>query len=269
MLGASLILLLWVAVPLMGFEWHSPKPVPDVPGIKLRLMTYNVKGGRRDAAAIVSDIAKFKPDVILMQDQQGVLQGIVGAYLHSWHVEDDYQFVVASRRFPISPLRTQITDDSPDEHCCVSFHLLVNGKPITIYDVHLRSPRFGLDAIAHGQVDRMVQDARRRLEQAKRLQHYLKHEKVETLIATGDFNSTNWALALRKQIDLGLKDSFTVAGRGYGYTYGQYTPLHMPVMRIDHVLVGNRWKVLNVQVGNTIGSDHAPVIADLFLPASR
>ncbi len=269
MLAASLLLLLWVAIPLMGFEWHLPTQTPRVPGIKLRVMTYNVKGGRRNAAAIVSDIDKFKPDLILMQDQQGVLQGMVGAYLHNWHIEYDYQFVVASREYPISPLRTQPTDDVPDEHCCVSFHLIVKGKPITVYDVHLRSPRFGLDAIARGQIGRMVQDGRRRLEQAKRLHQYLSHENMNDLVVAGDFNSTNWALALRKQLDLGLRDSFAVAGRGYGYTYGQYTPLHTPVMRIDHILVGLKWKVLNVQVGNTVGSDHSPVIADLFLPASR
>ncbi len=267
LLIASVLLLSWVVFVLMGFEWHPAKSLPTGPGLRLRIMTYNVKGGRRNAAAIVGDINRFKPDVLLMQDQQGVLEGPVGTCLRNWHVEDDYQFVAASR-YPITPLRTQLSDDAPDDHCCVSFQLLAHGRRITVYDVHLRSPRFGLEALTHGHLGKMARDARRRLAQASRLQRYLRHERIGSLIAAGDFNSTNWALALRRQLALGLRDSFTVAGRGFGYTYGQYTPLHMPVMRIDHVLVGSRWRVLNVQVGNTIGSDHAPVIADLFLPGA-
>ncbi len=266
LLWAPAFALFWVAVPLMGFQWRfPPKPTPGT--LHIRIMTYNVKGGRRDAAAIAADITRYHPDILLMQDQQGVLQGIVGKLLKSWNVRYDYQFVIASH-FPILNTEQMPGDTNPDMHCCLRATLMANGTPVTVYDVHLRSPREGLLSLKTGHTAHMLHNIAERLQESARLKNYLLHEHGPLLVA-GDFNSTDWALALRNCFAAGLHDAFLQAGRGYGYTYGQYTPLHTPFMRIDHILTGRGWQANWLTTGNALGSDHRPVIADVSLKVHK
>jgi endonuclease/exonuclease/phosphatase (EEP) superfamily protein YafD len=62
-----------------------------------------------------------------------------------------------------------------------------------------------------------------------------------------------------------LRDAFSSAGRGYGYTHGHSTRLGFSFLRIDHVLLSPEIGVADCFVGQKEASDHRPVIADLLL----
>jgi endonuclease/exonuclease/phosphatase (EEP) superfamily protein YafD len=66
-------------------------------------------------------------------------------------------------------------------------------------------------------------------------------------------------------LKLGLRDAFSTAGLGYGYTYGHGLRLGHSFVRIDHILVSRHWDVVRSWTGGAAGSDHRPVIADLVL----
>ena len=100
-----------------------------------------------------------------------------------------------------------------------------------------------------------------RLQEADELAGWLRQEHEPTL-QTGHLNAPLQSLFCRL-CGVGLRDAFAEAGRGYGYTYGGYTPY----VRIDHILVSRQWQVENCSAGSAAGSDHCPVIADLTLPA--
>jgi endonuclease/exonuclease/phosphatase (EEP) superfamily protein YafD len=64
---------------------------------------------------------------------------------------------------------------------------------------------------------------------------------------------------------VGVRDAFTSAGRGYGYSYGHALRRGYDFLRIDHILVSPDIGVLDSFVGQGTASDHRAVIADLVL----
>lgn len=269
-----LLALLWVLGPVMGFCWHwglpagSDAPRPAVSGVRLRVMTYNVKGGRHDGAAVVRDIRAFHPDLIQFQDSEDVLKGPVGVALAGWNVRVSGQYVVASPS-PISELEPRdISYAGGTPHHCVRYLLQVGRTQVAVYDVHLLSPRLGLISVRHRKIGGIVGNTEARLQEAVHLADYVRQETGPTLV-TGDLNAPVQSLVCRGLFAAGLRDAFSESGYGYGYSYGAFTPVGHSYVRIDHILASRQWQFENCWVGNEIGSEHCPVIADLVLPGER
>ncbi|HEY1930013.1 MAG TPA: endonuclease/exonuclease/phosphatase family protein [Caulobacteraceae bacterium] len=86
-----------------------------------------------------------------------------------------------------------------------------------------------------------------------------------SLIVCGDFNSTPWSAALRRQDRL-----FAMERRSRAlmtWPVRPYTQLRLssplPFLALDHIYAGSDWKTVDVRLGPRLGSDHLPVIAVL------
>ncbi len=88
-----------------------------------------------------------------------------------------------------------------------------------------------------------------------RILEMIEAEDVPVIIA-GDLNSTPNNLVYRRLAD-GRQDVFRRAGRGWGMTYHN----RLPVVRIDFILVGPEWDVVDAYVPRVWLSDHRPVVA--------
>jgi endonuclease/exonuclease/phosphatase (EEP) superfamily protein YafD len=85
----------------------------------------------------------------------------------------------------------------------------------------------------------------------------------ESLIVCGDFNSTPWSAALRRQdrlfaLERRSRALFTWPVRPYT-RFRLASPL--PFLAIDHVYAGPAWATVSVRAGPRLGSDHLPVVA--------
>ncbi|CEK14804.1 endonuclease/exonuclease/phosphatase family protein [Chthonomonas calidirosea] len=261
-LGLPIISLLWVAGPLMGFCWHtSISPSHSIP--TLRIMTYNVKWERRNPQAIAETIRRFHPDVLVMQDSANILNSPVQEALHGYYTKTLYQCSVASR-YPILNARSlSLSPGDPNYHA-MQFQIRFDKHLVTIFSVHFLSPRWALLDLIKSHTDVLQEDARHRLAQATGLLKLLPSQ--EPTIVAGDFNSPPASLVCRILEREGrLQDAFSKAGRGYGYTYGQYLLPPFPFLRIDHIFTSPQWQIYNCQTGDGVGSDHCPVVADLAL----
>jgi endonuclease/exonuclease/phosphatase (EEP) superfamily protein YafD len=86
------------------------------------------------------------------------------------------------------------------------------------------------------------------------------------VIVAGDLNAPAQSLVVRTLLDSGLRDAFSSASWGYGYTHGHSLRPHLfSTIRIDHILVSPEIGVADCFVGGKAGSEHRPVIADLWL----
>ena len=268
---------LWVLGPIMGFCWRWFTPTADeTKGTRLRVMTYNVKNGRNDLGAIAADIQKFHPDILLCQESNGTFRAAAQNLLVGWNIQVGDQFLIASKRFPLSPcqLRELVFANYP--MTVLRCQTEIGGRTVTLYTAHLKSPRGGLVAMIRNlrhpnqeQDDRLVWNTDLRLGEAHLLAGYLREETTPTLM-TGDLNAPTQSLACREFFNEGFRDAFSDAGRGYGYSYGQKVR-RMPFayVRIDHVMLSKEWQALDCKVGNNEGSEHRPVIADLYLPKAN
>lgn len=260
-------LLLWVAGPLMGFRWSLAAPRTTGSGVRLRVMTYNIKWKTCDVHACIEQIRADNPDILLLQDASGAVETGLAELLPEWRFGGNGQYILGRRPW------LQVIDERilsyPDElgHW-LRCRIALGGRSATIYDVHLLSPRRGLQAMKapnSGGIDDVEEDASARLEQVEVLARSLRHETGPVLVG-GDMNAPVQSLVCRDLMDTGLRDAFDLSGCGYGYTYGHNSRLAHSYVRIDHVLLSKPWQALRCWTGEAPGSDHRPVIADLFLP---
>jgi endonuclease/exonuclease/phosphatase (EEP) superfamily protein YafD len=63
----------------------------------------------------------------------------------------------------------------------------------------------------------------------------------------------------------GMRDAFTSAGVGYGYTVGHALRPGVSLLRLDHLLVSADIGVAQCFAGSAAASEHRPVVADLWL----
>lgn len=270
--------VLWVSGPIMGFCWplHS---LPDLPeSVAIRVMTCNAKYGKRDIAPLTNDIMWYKPNVVILQDADRSLDGPLANFFREWNVRSFGQYVIASN-LPLSEARIRTISFPGENHSCLRCELLIGAAVITMYNVHLETPREGLNAfravkLRPSYLSQAVQlfenNVESRLIQARTLSEYISKEQGPVIVA-GDLNSPDTSLACSMLRHAGLHDAFAEGGKGYGYTYGHFLLqhrlpwLHFPWMRIDHIMTSTHFQSLRCWVGTAKASEHRPVIADLIL----
>jgi endonuclease/exonuclease/phosphatase (EEP) superfamily protein YafD len=259
--------LLWTLGPIMGFCWSFPWHRAAATDLRLRVLTYNVKAGHRDANAIVQEIYTTRPDLILCQERGGILDRGLKPLLTGWYISSQSQYMIASR-YPIVAAEIRPLHGVGFSNDCMRCQVQIGSSLITVYTAHFLSPRGGLAAVRHHRlegIDILQGGASTRLGQAERLAEYVRQEQGPVLVG-GDLNAPVQSVACKTLFDAGLSDAFSDAGRGYGYTYGKTTKLGMSYVRIDHIMISAQWQAQACWPGNDQGSDHRPVIADLTLP---
>ena len=271
--GLPLLLGALVAGPIMGLSVHplhhaAPASTSDSAdkGVRLRVMTYNIKWARRDAEAIARDIEANKPDVMLLQDSGGVLGSERGKFLQGWNVQTVGQYIIASR-LPLADGGIRWISYPEQNHRVLRSLLTVKGREIVLYSCHLESPRFGLAAMKHPRsgLELLKSNMNLRLRESQRLADHIRGETLPLLLG-GDLNAPAQAVVCKNLFGAGLEDAFSAVGNGYGYTYGETTKVGRSYFRIDHIMTSRQWQILACWVGNDAGSDHCPVFADLYLP---
>ena len=261
------ILSLLVLGPIMGGSLNFFKSAPPQnQGMRLRVMTYNIKWAKRNLQAVLSDITTNKPDLMLMQDSGNGLNPEFRQFLTGWNVQAVDQYIIASR-LPLTDMDVRWISNPDHSHRVERCILHANGQEIVVYSCHLASPRYGLAAMKHPRkgMGMLIENMETRVRQSRQLAEILKTERLP-MIVTGDFNAPVQSIACRNLFSLGLTDAFSAAGAGYGYTYGETTKVGHSYVRIDHIFTSPQWQVLASWAGDSAGSDHCPVFADIYLP---
>lgn len=276
---ASALVLAWVLGPIMGFHWKGADVAPAGAEPSVRVMTCNAKYGTHDARELLRDIDRYQPQLVLLQDAAGILQGPLASYFHGWRVCSFEQYVIASRG-PLTGARVHWVETSAGKLPVLRCVAELGGIPVACYNVHLQSPRDSLNAFRLDPEGRwhpleaireLGQSALVRLQQADGVRRLLEAEPGAVLLA-GDLNSPEASRVCATLEKTGLKDAFSTGGRGYGYTYGHFLLrnripwLHWSWMRLDHIMAGPRIQVLRCWVGTRKASDHRPVFAEVVLP---
>lgn len=275
-LGALVLLMTQVmGLSLGGDKVEAP---PSAEGRSLRFMTYNVKSyravwRRNGFDQIAEEIGSHDPDIVVMQDaHELVTRGLPPEMLAVLPDRKTYlfgQYVVASR-YPLRDCAPGDIGFGEARHTFVHCVVKVNGQDVDLFTAHLITPREGLNAARHDQLsglDDWRQNFASRLIQSHKLQAALMQRDVRRpVIVAGDLNAAEHSPVVGNLLALGLRDAFSVAGMGYGYTVGHALKPGLSFLRIDHVLVSTDVGVSRCVTGWRGASEHRPVIADLVLP---
>ena len=271
--GIAAVVLFVVAV--LDFNVGRPEPGPAT----LRVMTWNakahfarIKPGGIDA--IAREIARHDPDLVVLQDAEFdediaiVPDPVRAAVGREPAVFVSGQYVVVSR-LPMRDCHDGHVDGLRQMHPYVRCTVTAAGVDIDVVNVHLPSPREGLNAARFQWVDGLDDWARNfaeRIAQSAAIVRDLAGPP-RPLIVAGDLNAPERSPVVRQMLDMGLRDAFSQAGTGFGYTHGHALKPRFSFLRIDHILVSRHFGVLRVDTGTAKASEHRPVIADLGLRA--
>ncbi len=274
---AAVVTLALVLVPIMGLELNAGEKGSS----RVRVMTYNVKAYRaleREGgfAAIAWELALHDADVIVMQDA-GYLSHMLESSPKSTQrmfgkrqVAISGQYIIASR-LPLRECKDGDISFPGENHHYFRCAVSAKGVEFDVFAVHLLTPRQGLNATRHERLDGIddwQHNVASRMFQARTLASQVAANARPVVIA-GDLNAPGHSPVVRQLVGAGLRDAFSTAGVGYGYTHGHSLRPHISFARLDHVLVSTKFGVADSFVGGKEASEHRPVIADLWLERDR
>ncbi|MEP7297259.1 MAG: endonuclease/exonuclease/phosphatase family protein [Burkholderiales bacterium] len=274
---AAALGVLLVAGVLMGFVAGRA----DTGSGRVRMMTYNIKAYRAELRPggfeqLAQEVAAHDPDILVMQDAGELTQWrrqapeVAASIFAGRQVFESGQYIVVSR----FPLRNCGRGDLSYSNVIADYArciVTIDGVDIDLVTAHLLSPRRGLNATRREAVegiDDWQQNFGDRLTQARKLATVVAG-RSRPMILAGDLNAAESSSVIRVLLERGLRDAFSSAGVGYGYTHGHASKAGFSFLRIDHILISDEIGVADAFPGGWQASEHRPVIADLLMHRSR
>lgn len=245
-----------VVVPVMGFCLHWP--TTENGGQRLRLLTCNCDASYLHPDALGRLLEEARPDVVTLQAWPSRQEAAVFGQ-GDWHRHRDEEFFCASR-FPIRQVEPFPDQKSCAKEAVVRYLLETPFGDVNIFNLHLETPRDGLEAVLHGlwhggSVLQANSDLRHC--QSAAIRDWVGLFSGPVILA-GDFNTPPDSTIFRACWS-SYSNAFSQAGFGWGNThFTRHTGI-----RIDHILAGPGWRCLRAWVGPDIGPAHRPVLADL------
>lgn len=272
----------------LGFHWDFHKnPVPT--GTSVRLLTFNIKalGAWKTSGGIEGmeqAVQQYGADIVALQDAQNWLtqdddrttspQPVTRTSFGLPYVVAFGQYVLASR-FPLTDCAVGslglVTPSNGYQLCSAAQYLQctahIASHQVQLVTAHLASPRNALMDTRHNFPSGLQSwqiHVDQRLAQSQALAADLS-QMATPLIVMGDLNTAERSPVFIHLQKTGLRDAFSDAGQGWGYTHGHALSRGMDLYRIDHILVSPTILLKKAEVGSISGSEHNPVIADVYI----
>ena len=241
--------------------------VPPAGSTALRVMTFNILYSEHRYDGIARMINAYKPALVALQEVQPEAYAALRAALQAEYpysrlgAPHPYGTTAVFSRYAI---RDSYQIDLGADRPAVALRLSVGDHTITFISAHLFA--YNLDYGAFGKLPRAVYGRiHAQNEQARRLVDEAIHSDDQVVILGCDCNGqeTTSTYAI-------LREAMTNAAREAGWRVGAPIPAgthpDRDPLHIDYVFYRGPVQVKGVYaVKDSVGSDHQPVIADLFL----
>lgn len=146
----------------------------------------------------------------------------------------------------------------------------IGGTTLRVYNCHFQSYNISLTRLASSlesdykkamkdTEEKMRKSIVRRPKQVDDVMRNIESCPVEAIV-TGDFNDNPMSYTYYR-MTRGRKDAFVESGEGFGATYA----LLWPMLRIDYVMVPDRFEALSCDIPRVGYSDHYPVVSTVEL----
>ncbi|CAN5349415.1 hypothetical protein BH20GEM2_BH20GEM2_01060 [soil metagenome] len=269
LLAGSLIVL----GPVMGLRvgWRRWLPIPQEVE-RVRVLTLNTEGQSGVQQGVMVGLARVllrtSPDVILIQEC-GQELAVAFAFLPGWHHGAEEGLCVLSRyrilataRFDGTGMEFARERRIGGSGRAIAYTLDVPGGPMRLVNLHLETPRKGLERLFHSETAPLRVNTELRRIQSRQVAAWVA-TLGPSLVVAGDFNLPVESPIYRQGWG-DFRNAFSRMGFGFGMTrYNGWIRV-----RIDHVLTRGEWRAIRARVGPDVRSDHRPVIAELVRAGS-
>ena len=227
------------------------RPAKPVAGATVKVVQFNVWGENNNPKITADWVLAQKADVVMIEEGGGtafpVVRALAKAYPHHLTCRDRQGCDTwIFSRWPLLAHRSFTEDNLP---LFGAWATLDHPRgPFTVAATHFVWPI----------------PAGRQQAQSRLLVKILSPFPKDTLIVTGDFNSTPWSFSLRRQDKaLGLQRRTRALASWPSGEFSRVASAPFPILPIDQVYAGKAWKTVKVERGPSLGSDHRPVVVTL------
>ena len=253
-----------VVFPIMGARVNlgAPEAAAMTPDARLRVMTFNVQNGYTLTRAVWEILGSIAPDIAAFQEcSREMFNQLVE--LPEWHAHHEGGLCFASR-FPIDTvfvMNRESLESIGGSGQVARYVVRTPRGPLQVTNLHLDTPRQGLEPITSGQLSTGLRKLREKTLvrdiESRNARRWVE-DGPPPRVVLGDFNlPVESVIYQRYWSDMG--NAFDQVGRGFGRTR-----LNGWIKaRIDHVLHSADLVPIRAHVGPELGSDHRPMIADL------
>lgn len=249
------------------YKFSASKQVEDSENIVV--MNYNVRLFNLfkwipdiDAPKEISTfVAQTNPDIISMQEYRPDKGLLLKEYYKFESLSGD-KIKNGQAIFSKFPIINEGVIEFPNTYNNAIFADVVKGKDtIRIYNVHLQSLK--IDVSTDPLKRESSENLFKRVGNTFRLQQeqadmFIMHKAgchYKTIV-TGDFNNTAYSYVY-KEIKGHMKDAFVEAGNGFGRSFDfKFFPV-----RIDFIMVGDRFEINSFKTFDVKFSDHFPIMS--------
>lgn len=259
---AGLVCMLLNALVIV--PWYLPRSLTEArpPEHNLRVLLCNVLWSNKNFAALLDLVRAEKPDVFVLQevskDMMTSLKPLASEYPFQRTVWEHDGRIACFSRGELEDFDSSIA--SGDPHQRIVTKLKINGRSVSLLTIHPPPPVSNKD----------LQERNRQMSEAAAIARQLP----PPTIIIGDLNASLWTPYFTEMVrESGLAE--TRKGFGVLPTWPNFLPtLKKPLglnlvplakIPIDHCLVSPDIKVVNCRTGRDVGSDHLPLIVDLFI----
>lgn len=255
-LGGAAVFIGW---PLMGLNIPMKIPVGADRPPTFRVMTYNLERWSVTEEEFIYLLDQVKPDFVAVQECAPNRWRMPT----NWHVQRGQTSLVLSR-YPI--VRFEISRRKPDTNGIYCFISTPHG-PIGFCCVDLLTPRRALSKVLNDKTVFKLSETeyaqsriKNRWHESRSLENWIRFFPGPKLIA-GDFNLTTDSTIYRK-IWATYQNAFSATEFGFGHTKKTKINVFRYKSRIDHILSTPPLRPVACWVGQDMGSDHLPLVAD-------
>lgn len=257
---------LFIAIgPFLGFRlgWRRLLPEGDA-DTALRVVSFNVEGGETVALRLDELIRDTRANILAFQECGPEFKRALAAK-EGWehHAARGWNPCLLTR-FPIEAtdtLESWQAGGFGTSGNAVRYRLRTPSGMVTFVNLHLETPRRGLEVLRYGgSARRMEGNTFVREVGSERVRAWISGAEGPLVVA-GDFNMPVESRIYRRYWG-DLENAFSSAGAGFGWT----RLLKRFKVRIDHVLTGQGAHAVRAGLGPDLGSDHLPMVATIRLP---
>lgn len=269
-LGAVLLVL----GPVMNWQAGGLAKLDfDPHAYRLTVVSCNVQSFRPDFAQVVNEMHRIDPDVVLFQEAFED-HALVATFFDGWNLHRVDEYLVASK-LPLKYVGACFVPGF-ERVTVVRYEVQTPLGPVSIFDIHQTSPRRSLTDLkpwsiltGSGVETVELETTLREIEAMKTREFTLEKSAGQPAIMAGDFNMPNDSSLFRQNWG-DLRDAYALSAVGYGYTSpcraAKLWPTNTPWAQVDHILTTHHWQVERCWIGESAGSDHRLIAAQLRLP---
>jgi endonuclease/exonuclease/phosphatase (EEP) superfamily protein YafD len=241
---------------LRAFVWEDQER-------DIRVVSLNAEGGRLWALEVNSLIYDWEVDIAAFQECRGPLQEALTWLGEDWYTDARSGFCLVSRFEIVETLEMdrEAFQFAGGGAVIATYLLDVHGELVRLTNVHLETPRAGLELILAGRLGEGIlklgeRSALREVE-LRRAREWVDQFSGPQIVV-GDFNTPPESPIYRGPWS-DWQNAFSLMGRGVGGTRMN----GWIRVRIDHILASEHWQVVSSRVADDVGSDHRPILASV------